>query len=1590
MRTSEPKGRSRSSVFWLQVIVRVGSLALLLTMISSTAPMTQTRGPNAFANEEDPADVARFISINGYRFDPVVREPSIPGSLRTMRPRAGQIAYFIVQFDGPVTAPMKRELEGVGAKILHYVPSNAFIVRADTDAIDRADNLPTVRWTGLFHPAYKLSPDLAVEQDAVINEAVDEAFARHGKQRGAAMRVDTRLRVPVRVVSMERAVLDDVDRAVAAAGGSRIARNDRRSGKIRAEMPRPALERLAREPSVLWIEREAPEVLFNDLARWVIQRNDTITQVTPIHARGITGTGQTVTIGDSGIDHQHDAFEDTIAPGPGHRKITAYYIPNTAQGDLTDDGDNHGTHVSGSVAGDDGTHQVYDGDPTGSSGALGPHDGQAFGSFIQVQDLTTISPGIFPPDDFADLYAPAAAAGSFIHTNSWGPAGGGAYTDREVETDDFTFTNDDMLVLFAAGNSGPTPGTVNTHGSAKNVIAVGATANGQNANNFAFGNGRYFSGRGPADDGRLKPDLMAPGESIWSAHGCDPGSQCDDYIQYSGTSMAAPTAAGAAALVRQYYEDGWYPSGAPRQSDERTPSAALIKATLINGAIEMTGADAYANGQTGYPNFNQGWGRIHLENSLFFKGDLRRMVIDDNETGLATGESITYSFDVQEPGVPFEVTVAWSDFPGLQNTTPELVNDLDLLVTAPNGNIYRGNRYTDADPNDPNSLHHSELNSPYPDGLNNVEGVLRLPNVQTGIWRIKITARNVPMGKGPNDAQPFAIVITGGGANESSAWPTFHANSARHGSSPSTFAPPLTRLWAADVNSAALHGGPVVDGGKVYAGSSDGKLRAFDALTGGLIWQRNIGLSGYGHAIPAVVDDVLFTTFIFPWPKVYALDTETGATLWSVGGTCPACPALWNSTAVSADRLFVGTDEDRVMALDTANGSMVWLSDVYDRSPYGAAVSDGLVVFGTMDARVIALNESTGALVWSTTLDDAVISVPLIAQGKVFAPTRSGNMYALNRTNGAIFWQKPDAPGSFGPLINDTPAHDGTRIFFGGSSSEGFWCLNGADGSTVWHNTTVFPAEGSVAFADGYVYATASNGTLVALNASTGALVETETLDVTGGSSSPAVQNGRIWVQNNQADLLAFAGVLTDSDADGDSNGTDCQPANGAIHAGAAEQCNGIDDNCNFSIDEVFADTDLDGVANCMDTDDDADGDADVNDCSDLNSQISHFENESTSGDPFVCADNLDNDCDGLVDLEVGCFRDIDTTNGQLVGPGTVTGGGVADLAALTADGTYESILETGGGTVNSLKTAWTFTTSAGSISYDLVVEGRGVLGQNDAFNVSYKKRSTSGQCSATESDWTPSGIKLVASQFDALGSARIGTPPAGAICVKVEDSIPTGDSTASTLMLDRLFLEPTPACADVDQDGYTPSCCGCAFVFCSQLDCNDFDPQSPVGTCGTDVDKKASAEVTGPGNLVNPSLNYTKTLLADEVREDLIETLVGGVSRLSHTWRVTGVRPGTSYKLFLEGLRPAASPSSNNESFKFRWSTDGVTFTDIPNAIISSQFEATGAWFPFTPTGLACDLYIRVEDMNQQAGQPSQGFLNTVRIDYLMIKTIP
>ena len=274
-----------------------------------------------------------------------------------------------------------------------------------------------------------------------------------------------------------------------------------------------------------------------------------------------------------------------------------------------------------------------------------------------------------------------------------------------------------MVIVFAAGNSGPGLQTVGSPATAKNVITVGAgetssfsgsqTARAfddrlaNNANDIV-----YFSSRGPCADGRKKPDIVAPGTHVSGgvAQADMPGSNgtalaCFDgsgvsgganppgvttniyfpdgqqwYTASSGTSHSTPAVAGGAALVIQYLRSSGFPS----------PSAAIVKADLMNSARYLTGANANDTLLVLGP----GNGEMNLDNT--FNG-LPRILHDQDPTEILTrsGQIKAITGQIADSAQPLRITVAWTDAPG-STFGHAYNNDLDLVVTI-GGETYKGN-----------------------------------------------------------------------------------------------------------------------------------------------------------------------------------------------------------------------------------------------------------------------------------------------------------------------------------------------------------------------------------------------------------------------------------------------------------------------------------------------------------------------------------------------------------------------------------------------------------------------------------------------------------------------------------------------------------------------------------------------------------------------------------------------------------------------------------------------------------------------------------------------------------------------------------
>ncbi len=333
-------------------------------------------------------------------------------------------------------------------------------------------------------------------------------------------------------------------------------------------------------------------------------------------------------------------------------------------------------------------------------------------------------------------------------------------------------------------------GYIESPGSAKNCITVGATENyrinaqfddsGTCKTNFTyydFNDCRYsknpikndklgdnacgmaaFSSRGPCKDKRIKPDVVAPGTYILSTRSQDPSagtgwgtcglsSSIAKYYCYNGgASMSAAFVAGLAALVRQYYTDGYYPSGAPNSDDSFNPSSALIKATILNGAYDISPGQYSSPTEIPdpRPNVIEGWGRPDLYDSLYFYGDDKKLLVfDDTSFTLSTGEEKDFYIYVESSSNPFKITLCWTDPAGDLSSSQALVNDLDLEVIDPSGTTYYPNNLGQAD------------------RVNNVETVDIL-SPATGMYTIKVIGYNVPgNGETNSDKQPFALVATG-------------------------------------------------------------------------------------------------------------------------------------------------------------------------------------------------------------------------------------------------------------------------------------------------------------------------------------------------------------------------------------------------------------------------------------------------------------------------------------------------------------------------------------------------------------------------------------------------------------------------------------------------------------------------------------------------------------------------------------------------------------------------------------------------------------------------------------------------------------
>jgi subtilisin family serine protease/uncharacterized membrane protein len=478
-----------------------------------------------------------------------------------------------------------------------------------------------------------------------------------------------------------------------------------------------AIAMIAAEPSVSWIGHQPSLTIWNDQSR----NHMNINAMESYYTTDLDGSGQIIAVADSGLDHDHGDFGSRIVGN----------VDVIGDGSTADAHSGHGTHVSCTVLGD---------------GSRGSYAGIAPEAELYFQAMENDNSGNFQWASINNMLNTAYSNGARIHTNSWGSSSSsewGVYTSSSEDVDDRTRYYDQyysgregLVVLFAAGNDGPDSDTIGSPATAKNTITVG---NSQNRYQGAPNSIMDGSSRGPVDDGRIKPDILAPGGYVRSCRAQEAtdtsGSTWSNswYLEYTGTSMATPNAAGTAALIREYITE---------VAQRPEPQGALVKALMILGARDVGARDI--------PNMDEGWGRIDLKGTLA-PNNGRGIWVDDRSVLSSTGNSKSYLFNITTPNQPFKTVVSWSDERGSRFSNTQLVNNLNLLITSPSGVEYKGNEFSQG---------RSIQGGTY-DTLNNVEVVL-VDSAEIGLWTVKVT----DAGHSGTKSQPFAIAVSGVGVND--------------------------------------------------------------------------------------------------------------------------------------------------------------------------------------------------------------------------------------------------------------------------------------------------------------------------------------------------------------------------------------------------------------------------------------------------------------------------------------------------------------------------------------------------------------------------------------------------------------------------------------------------------------------------------------------------------------------------------------------------------------------------------------------------------------------------------------------------------
>ncbi len=575
--------------------------------------------------------------------------------------------YRLVQFYEMPSKEQKNKIKALDIVLLEYVPNKSYLA-----SIPKSITFNQLQNLGL-RALSPIKSEWKLEEKVALRNFDDYAITKD----------QVRL-----TLSFFKDVSKDLIQKELRSQGASILYMSRHSSMVSILVDPGKIDVLKDLPFVSYIEQARPPGTPEDNGGRGLHRNSMIDADYPT-GRHYDGVGVNIMVRDDGVVGPHIDFKGRLN-----------------QENASTGSGSHGDGVAG-VA--------------GAAGNLNPvMRGAATGAFFYIRDYEYLNDEaiISSEEDIIDLHL---SDNVVIANASYSDGCNDGYTSRTKRMDQQTFENPNFLHVFSAGNSnnldcdygaGDQWGNITGgHKQAKNVIAT--------ANLTVDAGLVNSSSRGPAHDGRIKPDL--------AAHGAEQQSTFQDniYDAFGGTSAAAPCVMGTSAQLYQAYRE---------IHGGEEPESGLIKATLLNTANDL--------GNDG-PDFRFGWGHLNAYRAVLLLEDERHL-----SDSVDQGEVVSHTIDVPANTKQVRYMLYWTDKEATEMVNKALVNDLNLTVTTPNS--------TELLPwllnSTPNAASLSAPATNGVDNLNNVEQVL-INNPEEGSYEINVEGFEIPF-----DAVKYYIV----------------------------------------------------------------------------------------------------------------------------------------------------------------------------------------------------------------------------------------------------------------------------------------------------------------------------------------------------------------------------------------------------------------------------------------------------------------------------------------------------------------------------------------------------------------------------------------------------------------------------------------------------------------------------------------------------------------------------------------------------------------------------------------------------------------------------------------------------------------